>query len=555
MWIYRNAHFTQNFPKNAREKILSGEKSKDHRRSTSNSHERLFPMSYLQKYFEKIAEKERSSAAIAYIAALDVVADSYPLIAETIIQELKDQRKYLKLIASENYSSYAVQLAMGNWMTDKYSEGYVAHRFYAGCDNVDVIEAAAVDWAKRVFGADHAYVQPHSGVDANLVAFWAILSERVQSKELQKLSKKTVDELTAEEYEAVRQVLVNQKIVGMALGSGGHLTHGYRHNISSKMMRSVNYEVDPKTGLIDYSALALQVKQEKPLILIAGYSAYPRLIHFSKMREIAESVGAVLMVDMAHFSGLVAGKVMTGNYDPVPFAHIVTSTTHKTLRGPRGGLVLCTNEFKGIVDKGCPLVLGGPLPHVMAAKAVALKEASTLSFSEYAHQIVANAKALAEALLEKGVKVLTGGTDNHLILIDVDSSFQMNGRQAELLLREAYLTVNRNSIPRDPNGAWYTSGVRVGTAAMTTLGMGVVEMREIASIIYDLLKGAKPCINEQTGLVSSAKVQVEPPLLRAARGRVGALLQQFPLYPEIVIDDLYSTVEACPLSHGINCHH
>ena len=258
---------------------------------------------------------------------------------------------------------------MGNLLTDKYSEGFPYHRFYAGCDNVDFIEAAAVEELKKIFNCDHAYVQPHSGADANMVAFWSILVYRIQNKEIERLGKKTLDELTPEEYEKMRHLLMNQKVMGMSLNSGGHLTHGYRHNISSKMMHAVPYDVDPQTGYLDYKALETQVKKEKPAILIAGYSAYPRLIDFAKMREIADTVGATFMVDMAHFAGLVAGKVMQGNYDPVPFAHIVTSTTHKTLRGPRGGLVLCKNEYKEVIDKGCPLVLGGPLPHVMAAKA------------------------------------------------------------------------------------------------------------------------------------------------------------------------------------------
>jgi glycine hydroxymethyltransferase len=491
-------------------------------------------VSYLKKYFLEVEERKRSAAAIAYMASLDAIHEASPLIAQSIVQELKDQRKYLKLIASENYSSFPVQLAMGNWMTDKYSEGYVAHRFYAGCENVDAIEASAIGWAKKIFNAEHAYVQPHSGIDANLVAFWAILCQRVQSKELERLGKKSVDELSIEEYERVRQLLVNQKVMGMALGSGGHLTHGYRHNISSKMMRSVNYEVDAKTGLIDYAALASQVKQEKPLILIAGYSAYPRLIDFAKMREIADSVGAVLMVDMAHFAGLVAGKVMQGNYNPIPFAHIVTSTTHKTLRGPRGGMVLCCSEFKEMVDKGCPLVLGGPLPHVMAAKAIALEEASTPDFAQYAANVVTNAQSLAAALMKRGVKILTGGTDNHLLVMDVASTFQINGRQAELLLREAHLTVNRNSIPRDPQGPWYTSGVRIGTAAMTTLGMGLSQMEEIGSIIYDLLSCAEPWMDEK-GSVSKAKLKIAESVSQRARERVAELLEGFPLYPEIVV--------------------
>ncbi len=496
----------------------------------------ILSMSYLKKYFAKVPEKERTAAAIAYMAALDAVHASFPKIADSIVQELKDQRSHLKLIASENYSSLPVQLAMGNLMTDKYSEGYPGHRFYAGCENVDAIEGEAADLAKKIFQAEHAYVQPHSGADANLVAFWAILVQKVQSKEIERLGKKSLDELTPEEYESVRQLLVNQKMMGMALGSGGHLTHGYRHNISSKIMKSVSYDVDPETGLIDYAALKKQVQKEKPLILIAGYSAYPRLIDFSIMREIADSVGAVFMVDMAHFAGLVAGKAMQGNYNPIPFAHVVTSTTHKTLRGPRGGLVLCKSEFKEAVDRGCPLVLGGPLPHVMAAKAVAFKEASSPEFSRYAHQIVENAKALAEGLIHNGARVLTGGTDNHLVLINIAASFGLTGRQAETLLAEANLTVNRNAIPRDANGPWYTSGVRLGTPAMTTLGMKPPQMKEIASIICDLLKEAKPAQDPKTGGPSRAKTEVPPQILHRSQERVADLLKGFPLYPELVID-------------------
>lgn len=491
---------------------------------------------YLKKYFAKVPEKERTSAAIAYMAALDAVSEECPEIAKGILQELRDQRSYLKLIASENFCSLPVQLAMGNLLTDKYSEGYVGHRFYAGCGNIDEIEGCAVDLAKKIFNAEHAYVQPHSGADANLVAFWAILVQRIQSKEVERLGKKNLDALTAEEYEEVRKLLVSQKVMGMGLGSGGHLTHGYRHNISSKIMQSVSYEVSPATGLIDYAALAVQVKKEKPLILIAGYSAYPRLIDFAKMREIADSVGAVLMVDMAHFAGLVAGKVFKSVYNPIPYAHIVTSTTHKTLRGPRGGLILCTSEFQEAVDKGCPLVLGGPLPHVMAAKALAFKEAATPAFSKYAHQIVDNAKALAQAFVDEGVKVLTGGTDNHLLLLDVASTFNINGRQAELLLREAHLTVNRNAIPQDENGPWYTSGVRMGTAAMTTLGMKAKEMKEIASITVALLKEAKPSADVKTGMPSRSKAYVPAAVLSCAIDRISQLLKHFPLYPELVIE-------------------
>lgn len=492
-------------------------------------------VSYLKNYLQKVPENERTSAAIAYMASLDAIASADPEIAKSIVKELQDQRSHLKLIASENFSSLPVQLAMGNLLTDKYSEGYVGHRFYAGCENVDAVEGRANDLAKELFGAEHAYVQPHSGADANLVAFWAILAQRVQSKELEKLGKKNLDELTAEEFEQIRKLLVNQKMMGMSLGSGGHLTHGYRHNISAKILRASSYDVDLKTGLIDYAALQKQIKEEKPLILIAGYSAYPRLIDFAKMREIADSVGAVLMVDMAHFAGLVAGKVLRDNYDPIPFAHIVTSTTHKTLRGPRGGLVLCTQEFKESVNKGCPFVLGGPLPHVMAAKAIAFKEALTPEYRKYAHQIVENSRSLAEALQEKGIRVLTGGTDNHLVVMDVASSFNLNGRQVETLLREARLTVSRNAIPHDVNGAWYTSGIRMGTPAATTLGMKTEEMKEIASIIYALLKEAQVVTDEKTGKPSRARARVPDKVLFDAQKRVAEILKRFPLYPELVI--------------------
>ena len=492
-------------------------------------------MSYLEKYFNQVPEGQRTKAAIAYLAALDHIHAEYPLIAQKIVQELKDQRSHLKLIASENFSSLAVQLAMGNLLTDKYAEGIPFRRFYAGCDNVDAIEAACVEQAKKLFQCDHVYVQPHSGADANLVAFWAMLVYRVQNKEVERLGKKNIDELSSEEYEKLRQLLVNQKVMGMSLNSGGHLTHGYRHNISAKIMQSVPYEVNRNTGLLDYAELQAQVKREKPAILIAGYSAYSRLINFAKMREIADSVGALFMVDMAHFAGLVAGKVMKGDYDPVPHAHIVTTTTHKTLRGPRGGMVLCKNELKEMVDKGCPVVLGGPLPHVIAAKAIAFKEANTPAFQEYAHQIVVNARKLAEQLQTQGVKVLTGGTDNHLMVFDVASTFGITGRQAELALREACFTVNRNSIPYDANGPWYTSGVRIGTPAVTTLGMKEEEMVQIADAIVTLLRATKPTEDEKGGL-SKAKVAIDPKVLTQVQNQVTTLLGSYPLYPELVID-------------------
>jgi glycine hydroxymethyltransferase len=485
-------------------------------------------MSYLQYYLSAVPKEEQDEGVIASLAGLDHVSKAFPVIGKTIVQELLDQRRFLKLIASENYSSLAVQLSMGNWLTDKYSEGYVGHRFYAGCDNVDVIEGTAISLVKEIFGADHAYVQPHSGADANLVAYFSILMKKVQNRELEMIQKKSVDELTPEEYEIIRQELSRQKIMGMSLASGGHLTHGYRHNISSKIMQACSYEVDPSTGVLDYAQIQALVKKEKPLILLAGYSAYSRLIDFAKMREIADSVGAVLMVDMAHFAGLVAGKVMTGNYNPVPFADIVTSTTHKTLRGPRGGLILCKEEFKEVIDKGCPLVLGGPLPHVMAAKAIAFKEANTPEFCTYARQIVKNAQALAKKLISLGVEILTGGTDNHLVLLNVEKSFSLNGRQCENALRKACFTVNRNAIFQDKNGPWYTSGIRLGSPALTTLGMKEAEMEKIASLLVDVLKNTKP--------LTKSEGEVDIQILHRVQKEITELLQKFPVYPEIVLD-------------------
>jgi glycine hydroxymethyltransferase len=489
-------------------------------------------MLYLKNYLKRVPEAERSSKALAVMASLDVVAEGSPDTAKAIVAELFDQRGSLKLIASENYSSLAVQLAMGNWLTDKYSEGIAGRRFYAGCENVDTIEEEAAGLAKRLFSADHAYVQPHSGADANLVAFLAVLSEKVQKVALEGA---TLDQQDGENLERIRRLFVGQRILGMGLSSGGHLTHGFRQNISSKLFQAFSYEVDPVSGLLDYGALARLAKEVKPLILIGGYSAYPRRIDFAKMREIADSVGAVLMVDMAHFAGLVGGKVFRGVFDPVPYAQLVTTTTHKTLRGPRGGMVLCKEEFREAVDKGCPYVLGGPLPHVMAAKAVAFREALRPEFALYAEKVVENAGVLADELMRLGVDVLTSGTDNHLVLVNVAKSFGLTGRQAETALREAHLTVNRNSIPQDIHGAWYTSGIRMGTPATTTLGMGAAEMKEIASIVVELLQKAAPEIDKQ-GAPSRAKAKVEASSLDRSRSRVADLVQRFPLYPELKFD-------------------
>jgi glycine hydroxymethyltransferase len=481
-----------------------------------------------------VPEDKRISSAIAFFAGIDHIAKDSGVVSDSIIKELKSQRSFIKLIASENYSSLSVQLAMSNLLTDKYSEGYSGHRFYAGCENVDTIESLGVDLAKKVFGADHAYIQPHSGADANLIAYWAVLIKKIENKEIQKLEKKNVNQLTDEEYENIRIIMNKQKVMGMSLNSGGHLTHGYRMNISSKMMRAVNYDVNPDSGLIDYLEIEKMAKKEKPLILIAGYSAYPRLINFSIMREIADSIGAVLLVDMAHFAGLVAGKALKDEFNPIPYAHIVTSTTHKTLRGPRGGFILCTKEFQETVDKGCPLVMGGPLPHVMAAKAIAFQEASSKDFEKYAKQIIINAKALAKSLIEEKVNVLTNGTDNHLILFNVLDSFGLSGKQAEMALRDAKITVNRNSIYNDKMGPWYASGVRIGTPAITTLGMKEEEMKIIGKCIAKILKNTKPQF--VSGKKSKSEYTIDSKILEEVKSVIGELLSQFPLYPELVMD-------------------
>lgn len=483
-------------------------------------------MKLLEKYLTCTPTDERSNAAIAFLASIDYLQEQSPVIAQKILQELEDQRNTLKMIASENYSSLAVQLAMGNLLTDKYAEGYPYHRFYAGCENVDAIEAKAVDTAQALFGADHAYVQPHSGADANLVAVWSIILKQVQSKEVEALHKKTLDELTPEEYERVRQKLVSQKMLGMSLNSGGHLTHGYRHNISSKMMQACFYDVDPKTEQLNYDVIAEKARQEKPLILLAGYSAHPRKINFAKMKQIASEVGATLMVDMAHFAGLVAGKVFTGDYNPIPFADMITSTTHKTLRGPRGGLVLCSAQYKEYVDRGCPMVLGGPLPHVIAAKCIAFEEAQTKAFAKYAHDVVSNAIALAEGLQSEGIRIVTGGTENHMVIMDV-SSFGITGRQAETALKEVGITTSRNAIPFDKNGPWYTSGIRLGTAALSSRNMKKEEMKTSAQIIAKVLRHTKAAPNSKAHILKDARVFDE------LREQVQALVSHFPLYREL----------------------
>jgi len=342
----------------------------------------------------------------------------------------------------------------------------------------------------------------------------------------------------------MRAALNSRRLLAMDFFSGGHLTHGYRFNFSSRLFDTSTYTVDPTTKLLDMDALRRQASEVKPHILLGGYSAYSRKINFAEMREIADEVGAVLMVDMAHFAGLVAGKVFTGDYDPVAHAHVVTSTTHKTLRGPRGGIVLCKEEFAQAVDKGCPTVLGGPLPHVIAAKAVAFREALQPEFRQYAAKIVENARTLAEELQRRDISVLTGGTDNHIVLVDVASSFGLTGMQAETVLRSCGLTLNRNALPFDEIGPWYTSGLRLGSAAITTLDFAPDEIAEIADVIKSVLGQTRPA--SPTAADSSAKrtkgdYEVDSSVVAGALARVRDLLKRHPVYPEIDLDLIATT--------------
>lgn len=496
----------------------------------------------LASYISDLATSGKTPDAgfIGYLASLEQINAVSPGVASSIVSELADQRHNLKMIASENFSSLAVQAALGNLFTDKYAEGFPYHRFYAGCENVDEIESMAAELACSLFEADHAYVQPHSGADANLIAYWAILAARIQTPFMETVSKADPSALSDQEWNTLRTSFGNQRLLGMDYYSGGHLTHGYKHNVSARMFDAYSYDVDRETGLINYDVLRTQAKKVSPLILLAGYSAYPRKINFRIFKEIADEVGAVFMVDMAHFSGLVGGGVFSGDYNPILHADVVTTTTHKTLRGPRGGMVLCKEQFAEHVDKGCPLVQGGPLPHSIAAKAVALTEAHTEAFKNYAHRIVRNASALAEYCIDEGLAVLTGGTDNHLILIDV-TPFGLTGRQAESALRDASITLNRNTLPYDINGPWYTSGLRVGTPALTTLGMGEGEMKQIASIMKSVLSGTHPTKiikGKNSGSLSKARYNIDQEVVGKARSRVSHLLELFPLYPELDLEYL-----------------
>lgn len=486
--------------------------------------------SHLDSYLDTTPKNKRSKVFIAYLALLEVLEEKSPVIAKHILKELSDQRTSVKMIASENYSSLPVQLAMANWLTDKYAEGCAFHRFYAGCENVDAIEQEATKDACTLFGAEYAYVQPHSGADANLVAFLACLSKRVQPQALEVFGKKSLIELSDAEFLQMRKSFIDQKIMGLSLNSGGHLTHGYRLNISSRLMIPVFYDVDPKTHLLDYDKIRDIARKERPAILLAGYSSYPRKINFRIMQEIAHEVGADFIVDMAHFAGLVAGGAYEGDFNPIPFADIVTSTTHKTLRGPRGGLVLAKAHMKEFVDRGCPMVLGGPLPHVIAAKAVAFKEALQPSFKIYAQNVIDNAQMLGKTLLEEGYSVLTGGTDNHMVIVDV-SQHGLTGRHAETALRKIGITVNRNSIPFDAHGPWYTSGIRIGTPAATSRGMGLSEMKQLGTLIAKTLNATKPVTDGEK--VSRDAAMTDEKVVEEAKQTIHTLTQNYPLYPEL----------------------
>ncbi len=376
-----------------------------------------------------------------------------PTIAALIKREVGRQEHGLELIASENFCSLAVLEAMGSALTNKYAEGLPKKRYYGGCEVVDEVEQLAIDRAKQLFGAEHANVQPHSGAQANMAAYLAVAK-------------------------AVYTLL------GLALPHGGHFTHGSPVNFSGTLFRAVAYGVREETGLIDYDQLRDVARKERPRIIVGGGSAYARVVDFAAMRAVADEVGAVFVVDMAHFAGLVAGGVYPS---PLPHAQIVTTTTHKTLRGPRGGMILCTAEYAKAVDKQVfPGTQGGPLEHVIAAKAVALLEASSQAFKDYVKQIVENAKALANALIARGYAIVSGGTDSHLMLVDLRPK-NLTGKDAEQLLDRAAITVNKNTIPGDPQSPFVTSGIRLGTSALTTRGFGVGEMGRVAELLDTVL--------------------------------------------------------------------
>lgn len=400
-----------------------------------------------------------------------------------IHEELERQRNKIELIASENFVSPAVMEAMGTILTNKYAEGYPGHRYYGGCEYVDKVETLAIERAKKLFGANYANVQPHCGASTNLAVYFAFLKP-------------------------------GDTIMGMNLSQGGHLSHGSPVNISGKYFNVVPYGVNPETETIDYAELEKLAQEHHPKMIVAGASAYPRVIDFKRMAEIAHGVGALLLVDMAHIAGLVAAGL---HPNPVPYADVVTTTTHKTLRGPRGGLILCNNEeYAKAINKAIfPGIQGGPLMHIVAAKAVAFGEALQPEFKTYQENIVKNAKAFAEALVKEGFRLVSGGTDNHLVLVDVRGQ-DLTGKDAEHLLDEIGITCNKNTIPFDPASPFVTSGIRLGTPAVTTRGFNEDDMREVAAIIGLVLKNK-----------DNAEKQKE------AAARVAALCAKYPMYPNI----------------------
>ena len=389
---------------------------------------------------------------------MNPLRESDPEVWSAIAAEAARQSDGLELIASENFVSPAVLEATGSVLTNKYAEGYPGRRYYGGCEWVDVVERLAVDRARTLFGAEHANVQPHAGSQANMAAYLALMQP-------------------------------GERLLGMDLSAGGHLTHGSPVNFSGRLFEVASYGVDPQSGLIDYGAVRAAAEEARPRIIVAGGSAYSRTLDFAAFREIADSVGAALVVDMAHFAGLVAGGVFPS---PVPHADIVTSTTHKTLRGPRGGLILSREPHAKAIDKWIfPGIQGGPLMHVIAAKAVALREAASEEFRDYARRIIANARALASALMDRGYQVVTGGTDCHLFLLDLRARGELTGKRAEEALGAAGITVNKNTVPRETRSPFVTSGIRIGTSALTTRGMGEAEMERIGAWMADVLDASE----------------------------------------------------------------
>ena len=403
-----------------------------------------------------------------------------PEIQKAIDQELSRQRDKLEMIASENIVSKAVMQAQGSVLTNKYAEGYPGKRYYGGCEYVDIVEQLAIDRAKKLFGAEYANVQPHSGAQANTAVYFALLQP-------------------------------GDTILGMNLTDGGHLTHGSPVNISGKYFKIIPYGVDKETERIDYDELERLAKEHQPKLIVGGASAYSRIIDFERMAQIAKSVGAYLMIDMAHIAGLVAAGL---HPSPVPYADVVTTTTHKTLRGPRGGLILCRDaEFGKQFNKAIfPGIQGGPLMHVIAAKAVAFKEALSDEFKVYQQQVLDNAKALADELVKKGFRIVSGGTDNHLMLVDLRSK-NITGKEAQFLLDEIGITANRNTIPFEPLSPFVTSGIRLGTPALTTRGLKEEDIREVADIIADVIEN-----REDSAVIEAAKAKIQ------------AICKKFPLY-------------------------